>query len=157
MKNCDMIVNLSSLSVPVPEIPGVKLKRAFPGDISKILGFVRENFNEGWVGEAQKAILSTPPSCFIAVRDKKVIGFACYDSSARGFFGPIGVSEDERGKNVGTALLVRTLKAMEEYGYGYAVIGWVSDARSFYQKTVGASDIPGGEPENSVYRNMINI
>lgn len=95
------------------------------------------------------------PKCFIAVEDKKVIGFACYDSSAKGFFGPIGVHPDYRGKNVGQSLLLKTLYAMKEYGYGYAVIGWVGDAEMFYRKTVDAEFIKGGNPENSVYSNMI--
>lgn len=44
---------------------------------------------------------------------------------------------------------------MKEYGYGYAVIGWVGDAEMFYRKTVDAEFIKGGNPENSVYSNMI--
>ena len=44
---------------------------------------------------------------------------------------------------------------MRDAGYGYAVIGWVGDAANFYRKTVGAQFIPGGEPENTVYANMI--
>ena len=58
-------------------------------------------------------------------------------------------------KNVGQSLLLRTLYAMKEYGYGYAVIGWVGDAEMFYRKTVDAEFIKGGNPENSVYSNMI--
>ena len=64
--------------------------------------------------------------------------FACFDSSAKGFFGPIGVLSEYRGKRVGQSLLLKTLYAMKEYGYGYAIIGWVSDAELFYRKTVGA-------------------
>mgnify|MGYP002513549219 CR=1 FL=1 len=93
--------------------------------------------------------------CFIATENGKMLGFACYDSSAKGFFGPIGVAEERRGKNIGQALLVRTLNAMKEYGYGYAIIGGVSEAEQFYRKTVGAEFIQGGNPENSVYSNLI--
>ena len=85
----------------------------------------------------------------------KLVGFACFDSSAKGFFGPIGVRPDRRGENIGQALLIRTLNAMREYGYGYAIIGWVSEAENFYRKTVGAEYIKGGNPENSVYSNLI--
>ena len=46
---------------------------------------------------------------------------------------------------------------MREYGYAYAVIGWVSDAELFYRKTVGAEWIRGGNPENSVYSGMISM
>ena len=87
----------------------------------------------------------------------KMIGFACYESSAKGFFGPLGVSEEARNKKIGKALLIRTLQAMNEYGYAYAVIGWVSDAEQFYRKTVGAEYIKGGSPENSIYSNLISM
>lgn len=51
--------------------------------------------------------------------------------------------------------MIRTLNAMREYGYGYAIIGWVSEAENFYRKTVGAEYIKGGNPENGVYSNLI--
>ena len=78
-------------------------------------------------------------------------------ASAKGFFGPIGVLPSERGKNIGTALMIRTFEAMREYGYGYgyAIIGWVSEAEQFYRKTVNAEYIKNGELENSVYSNLI--
>ena len=63
--------------------------------------------------------------------------------------------EERRKENIGQALLIRTLNAMKEYGYGYAIIGWVSDAEQFYRKTVGAEFIKGGNPENSIYSNLV--
>lgn len=160
-EGCDMIVNLKD----IPKISceeefnnnGIKIKRAFPGDKRRILDFVKENFNEGWIYEAEHAILSDVPKCFIATCDGKVVGFACFDSSAKGFFGPIGVDPSMRGKKIGEALLIRTLNAMKEYGYWYAIIGWVSDAEKFYRKTVGAEFIQNGTPENSVYSNMVQM
>ena len=152
----DMIVGLYNL----PEAPapaGVSLKRAFPGDKRAILDFIEKNFNPGWVGEAEHALGQPTPKCFIATEGGRVLGFACFDASALGFFGPIGVREECRGRGVGQALLLKTLNAMREYGYAYAVIGWVGNAQPFYRKTVGAVPIPGGEPQNSVYRNMINM
>lgn len=152
----DMIVSLYNLP-EMPEVGSVKIKRAFPADKTKILSFIREHFSENWVNEAEQAILQDVPKCFIAVEDGKIIGFSCFDSSAKSFFGPIGVDKSRRGGNIGTALLLRTLFAMREYGYAYAVIGWVTDAAEFYKKTVGATYIPGGNPENSVYSNMIDV
>lgn len=153
-EGCDMIVSLNNL----PEATcaeGVKIKRAFVGDKEEILSFVRTNFSKSWVYEAEHAILEPVPKCFIATYEGKLVGFACFDSSALGFFGPIGVDSSMRGKKIGEALLLRTLNAMKEYGYQYAVIGWVSDAENFYRKTVGAEFIKNGNPENSVYSNMI--
>jgi len=153
---CDMIAGLTHLPARV-DVPGVKLKRAFPTDKDKVLAFIRENFSAGWCGEAEFAMMQAPGKCFIAVEDGKIVGFACYDASAKGFFGPTGVAESVRGRGVGRALLVRTLEAMREYGYGYAIIGWAGDAKPFYRKCVGAELIPGGQPENSVYVNMVDM
>ena len=150
----DMIVNLHDL--PEIETDGrIRIKRAFAGDKETILSFITEYFSKTWAGEAEHALMADTPKCFIATENGKILGFACYDSSAKGFFGPIGVSPERRGEHIGKALLVRTLTAMREYGYGYAIIGWVNDAASFYRETVGAEFIKGGNPENSVYSNMV--
>jgi len=154
MEGCDMIVNLQKL----PEIcisETIKLKRVFPGDKEAVLNFIGEHFSKNWVYEAECAILQSPSKCFIATENGKILGFACYDATAKGFFGPTGVDPARRGEHIGQALLVRTLRAMAEYGYGYAIIGWVSEAEHFYRKTVGAEFIKGGEPENSVYSNLV--
>lgn len=154
MNGCDMIANLTTL--PENQIPqGVSLKRAIACDRSRILAFVRLHFGRQWADEAEYALNREPQSCFIATEADKLIGFACYDATAKGFFGPTGVAGGRRGRGVGRALLIRTLEAMREAGYGYAIIGAVDDAGGFYEKTLGAHFIPGGEPENSVYARMI--
>lgn len=156
MYSGDMLVNLTGIEEK--EAPaGVKIKRAFPGDMGKILDFVAEHFGEGWRGETMFALMQQPPTCYIATVDGRLVGFACYDSSAKDFFGPTGVDKEYRGRGIGEALLRRVLVAMREAGYAYAVIGWVGDAKEFYEKTVGAKYIEGGEPENSVYRNLIKM
>lgn len=148
-----MIVSLYHLPTCETE-ESIKIKRAFICDKKAILEFARE-FSEGWVCEAERAILGN--TCFVAVKEGKIVGFSCYDATAKGFFGPIGVDASQRGKNVGTALLLRTLNAMRETGYAYGIIGWVDGAAEFYRKTVGAEYIKGGTPENSVYSNMISM
>lgn len=150
----DMIVSLYNL----PEIKvngNIKIKRAFVGDKDIILDFVGKYFRKNWVYEVEHSLMEEVSKCFVATEDGKIIGVACYDSSAKGFFGPIGVEPTRRGENIGQALLVRTLSSMKEYGYGYAIIGWVSEAEMFYRKTVGAEFIKGGSPENSVYSNLV--
>ena len=155
MRECDMIANLMQLpGETCPE--GIKIKRVYAGEKNRVLDFVRENFQEMWVNEAEYAISQLPVTCFIAVKDGEILGFSCYDTSAKGFFGPIGVKKDLRSGGVGKALLLRTLHAMRDVGYGYAIIGWVGSAAGFYEKVVNATFIPGGEPENSVYSNMID-
>ena len=157
MQGQDMIVNLKDIAYTASKDENIKIKRAFAGDKEKILQFVRENFSASWAGEAECACLQSPSQCFIATKEGKILGFACYDVSAKGFFGPIGVLEEARGDGVGTCLLTRTLETMRSAGYGYAIIGWVGDAEKFYRKTVGANFIEGGTPENSVYSNMVEM
>jgi len=154
MKGCDMIVNLTKLP-DMKENRRLKIKRAFVGDKAAILAFVEANFQKSWVYEVEHALMAEVSKCFIATENGEIIGFVCYDSSAKGFFGPIGVLEERRKENIGQALLIRTLNAMKEYGYGYAIIGWVSEAEQFYKKTVGAEYIKGGSPENSIYSNLV--
>lgn len=153
----DMIVNLTKL--PQGPVLGedIKIKRAFSGEKSAIVDFVRTNFEETWVGETEHALMQSPGHCFIATQGGKLLGFACYDATAKGFFGPIGILPKAQGKQLGVALLIRTMEAMREAGYGYAVIGWVNNAENFYRKAVDAEYIPNGQPENSVYSNLISM
>lgn len=151
----DMIVNVMDLP-PMPQLPqGVKLKRAMGLDRQRILQFIGDNFSDGWINETETALSCCPSHCVIVVKDEQVIGFACWDATAKGFFGPIGVAENCRGTNVGTALLLRTLAYMRDDGYVYAIIGWVDDAVRFYEKVIGATFIPCGQPWNSIYSQMI--
>ena len=150
VKSCDMIVNLYALPEAKPMPDGVAIERAFAGDMRLILTALRA-LAPNWADEAAVALHQQPPTLFMAYLDGKPVGFACYDATAKGYFGPIGLRKAARGRHVGEALLLRTLEAMREAGYGYAVIGWAGDAAPFYQKTVNARFIEGGEPENTVY------
>ena len=152
---CDMIANLTTMPAMPPLPPGVELKRAQAAEKRAILAFVEQNFSDAWYGEVDVALSSCPSRCILAVKDEQLIGISCWDVAAKGFFGPIGVHESQRGGGVGTALLIRTLEYMRDDGYAYAIIGWVDKAAPFYEKTIGARFIEGGEPQNSVFSNMI--
>lgn len=156
MREGDMIANLTRLPAHI-RVEGVEIKQVYPTDKNRVMDFIRENFSEGWALEAEYAMMQSPRKCFIAVENKQVIGFACYDATAKGFFGPLGVKETERGRRIGQAVTLHTLHAMREFGYGYAIIGWVGGAAEFYRKLCGAQFIDGGEPKNSVYTNMIDM
>jgi len=110
-----------------------------------IVDWVKENFSEVWASETSIAINNVPTSCFVAVQQTKPIGFACYDATALGYFGPTGVLENHRGKGTGKALLLACLLDMKLKGYGYAIIGGAGPVE-FYQKVVGAVEIPGSVP-----------
>lgn len=159
----DMLVKLYAIEYSFnanlpPE--GIEIKKAFIGDKNAILDFVKEFRGGGvaWVYECEYALFNNPITCFIAVQSKKIIGFSCYDATAKGFFGPMGVNESCRRKGVGRELLLRALFSMKESGYAYAVIGWVADnAIDFYKKTVNAIEIEDSPPHGSIYKNSLKF
>ena len=151
----DMLVKLydkkQDMSVCVEE--GVSIKRAMALDKNAIVDFVKSNFGNNWEAECERAIFNSPPSCYIAVKDKKIIGFACYDATALGYLGPVGVLPEERKKGLGKMLLNKCLQSMKEKGYGYAVIGFVGPVE-YYSQHFNAVVIEGSSPEVSVYNNL---
>ncbi|MCL2253452.1 MAG: GNAT family N-acetyltransferase [Lachnospiraceae bacterium] len=137
---------------------GITVKNACIVNKNIILDFVKQNFEDeqSWVNECEYALFNNPISCHIAVKNKEIIGFSCYDATAKGFFGPMGVKENYRKQGVGLELLLRSLLSMKESGYAYAVIGWpVRKAIDFYIKNVNAVIIDDSPPNKSIYKNSI--
>jgi GNAT superfamily N-acetyltransferase len=132
---------------------GIYLRRALAPEKHKIVAWVRKNFEEGWVGETEVAFTREPISCFIAVQEGRIVGFACHDATCRNFFGPTGVEPEARKKGVGTGLLLACLETMRAQGFGYAIIGGVGPT-SYYSKAVGAVVIDGSEP--GIYRGLLD-
>ena len=136
--NYDLLVDLYDLKQTPFTNDKVQIKRVLPPDSDKVIEFILKEFTEEWASEAKSALYRANPNCFIAVRDEKVIGFACYDATAKGFFGPLGVSKDARGLGLGIILVQKTLKAMRDDGYAYAIIGGASvKTQPFYEKACG--------------------
>jgi predicted N-acetyltransferase YhbS len=127
------------------EEQGIVLRRARAFEKHTVAEFARANFSAKWVSEVEVAITRQPVACFIATKDKAILGFSCHDTTMRGFFGPTGVSEAARGTGIGKALLFKSLEALRELGYAYAFIGGVGP-REFYEKACGAIEIPGSDP-----------
>ena len=88
----------------------------------------------------------------VAVKEGKVIGFACHDVTCRNFFGPTGVDPKIRKAGVGKALLLACLEDMKHAGYGYAVIGGVGPVE-YYAKAGGAVLIEGSDV--GIYRGLL--
>jgi GNAT superfamily N-acetyltransferase len=124
---------------------GIDVRRAIAPERHVIVAWVRQQFGEGWASECEVSFARLPISCFRAQRGQDVLGFACYDATAKAFFGPTGVLESERKQGIGTALLLMALQAMVAEGYAYAIIGGVGPAE-FYAKAVGAVPIAGSSP-----------
>ncbi|MHA7130128.1 GNAT family N-acetyltransferase [Algoriphagus namhaensis] len=117
-----------------------------------VKAWVEENFGHYWSSEVEVAFSRQPVSCWLAQRGNDILGFACYEATARNFFGPTGTHESERGKGIGKILLVKSLESLKEMGYGYAIIGGVGP-EEYYKKVVDARTIEGSEI--SIYENLI--
>jgi len=153
----DMLVRLYALPDPAElyrevAASGVTLRRARGFEKHTVAAFGREHFSTKWVSEIEVAFSRQPVACFIATRDGKVLGFACFETTQRGFFGPTGVIESARGIGLGKALLFKALDALRELGYAYAIIGGVGP-REFYAKNCGAIEIPGSDP--GIYADLL--
>jgi len=124
---------------------GIVIRKPIGPEKHRVLLWVADNFGAAWAAEAECALAGLPRTCFVAVKDADIAGFACYDATALGFFGPIGVGESHRQKGTGKALLCACLLDMKLKGYGYAIVGAVKDT-TFFEKAVGAVEIPGSTP-----------
>ena len=153
----DMLVRLYDLPEVSPMLEkllaeGIEIRPAIAPEKFFVVDWVRTTFGAEWASECDVAIANKPSSCLVAISNKTLLGFACYEATCRNFFGPIGVSEDTRKQGIGKTLLLVSLHAMREQGYAYAIIGG-SGPDEFYQKIVDAIPIPGSDP--GIYKDML--
>jgi hypothetical protein len=158
----DMLVplyNLDGVSARIDRVDekGITIRVAMAYERDVILDWIRQSFDKDgscWAGECEVALSRVPASCHIATRDGELLGFACFDATAKGMFGPTGTDEKARDLGVGAALLVASLAAMRDAGYAYAVIGGVgAHVKGFYRKVAAAVEIADSEP--GIYRDRI--
>lgn len=131
---------------------GVDIRKPIGPESHDILNWVSTHFGAGWASETDVAISNRPRTCFVAVKKNAIVGFACYDATALGFFGPIGIEKTHRKKGTGTALMTACLLDMKLKGYGYAIVGAAKDP-AYYEKAVGALQIPDSAP--GIYKNRV--
>lgn len=131
---------------------GIVVRRAIPPERHVVLDWIARHFSLTWQSEAALALSQQPTTIYVAIRGEDLLGFACYDASAKGFFGPTGVDETQRGQGIGEALLIATLKGMREAGYAYGVIGDPGPVE-FYRKRLDVLEIPKSKP--GIYAGML--
>jgi GNAT superfamily N-acetyltransferase len=149
----DLLVNLLQLpTLDDTANQGFLVRRAQPFEITPVRRFVETNFSRAWADEISVGFAHQPISVFVATIERELAGFAAYECTRRGFFGPTGVIPAARAKGIGKALLFASLSALREMGYVYAIIGAAGPVH-FYQKTVGAIVIPGSEP--GIYTDLL--
>lgn len=113
------------------------VRRANQRDWPALETFVRGQFTEVWGHEARLALYRDTPTVFVACRDERVTGFACYGVYRPDWFGPLAVDPESRGEGLGEALLLLCLDDLAAAGVAVAQIGWIGPM-SFYAKTVDA-------------------
>src|SRR5437870_5800570 len=142
----DLLVNLLKLTALEPLADqGVNVRRAQLFEITPVREFIENNFSVAWADEISVGFANKPVTVFIATRNHRVVGFAGYECTRKAFFGPTGVAESERGRGVGTALLIASLWGLRELGYVYGIIGGAGPV-DCYERASGAIVIPDSEP-----------
>lgn len=157
----DLLVKLYELPPIAPalascEAAGVTIRRARAFERTALRRFIKKHFTTTWADEADAGFGTLPTRVHLATMagdgGGRIVGFAAHDCTALGFFGPTGVDETLRGKGIGAALLLASLHAMRESGYGYAIIGGAGPV-GFYEKFCGATVIPDSTP--GLYTDML--
>jgi GNAT superfamily N-acetyltransferase len=171
----DLLVRLYALPPLAPRLDavapaGVTVRRALVSERHVVVAFAEKHGSLGWASECEVAFARRPVGCFVAVEaaapagaapgvvapgggypsaPETLVGFACIEATAPGFFGPQVVRDDRRGRGIGAALLLSALHALAAEGHAYAIVGWASELE-FYRKVAGAVPIAGSEP--GIYR-----
>ena len=96
---------------------GIRIKRCLSPDRTLVMEFAKTLGDMNWYNEVNAAFSNNPVTCYVATFNKKIIGFAAFEATAKNFFGPMGVKEEYRNKGIGKALLLKALHSMEEMGY----------------------------------------
>lgn len=153
----DWLVKLYDLPpAAAPTGDGTAVRKPIGPEHRVLTDWVASEFSPGWASEVQVALANRPLSVFIAVCEASqrpaLLGFACYDATLRGLFGPIGVSATAQRQGLGARLLRACLDDMRAVGYGYAVVG-AAGPGEFFRRSAGAVEIPGSSP--GVYRGML--
>jgi len=152
----DMLIRLhdTALGARPATAAHVALRKPLGTEHDLVVAWVAQHFGAGWASEARAALINRPITLYIATQGEPaaMLGFCAYDATARGFVGPIGVTERARGSGVGAALLWACLHDMRTMGYAYAVAGAVG-APEFFRRVAGATEIEGSTP--GIYRGML--
>jgi hypothetical protein len=113
----------------------ITIRRAVKEDKEKILGLIKNDFPV-WEPEIKIAFQKETNPLHIAVLNDRVIAFSNHscNNTGKAWFGPMGTTEEARGKGLGEILLKRCLKDLQQEGHGQAVIPWVGPIGFYFQK-----------------------
>jgi predicted N-acetyltransferase YhbS len=115
----------------------IEVRRLALADAGAFQRYLRREWHWRWQVEGLRTLENDPVTTHIALRDGEIIGFASYDVSGPGEFGPMGTHRAWRGSGIGATLLRRCLADLRDAGYASADIQWVGPI-GFYARHVGA-------------------
>ncbi|PMN64341.1 GNAT family N-acetyltransferase [Enterovibrio norvegicus] len=130
----------------------ITIRKPIGPEKDTVLSWIEATFSMGWRCEAETAYCHSN-GLYIALKGGRICGFASFDGTAKGYFGPMGVSPEWRGCGVGQSLLCVTLRAMQDAGYGYAVIP--TNSHAYYAQYLELFEIPNSE--KGIYHDMLPI
>ena len=146
----DLLVKLYDLDADASTSPtqesGIVIRRAMAYEKSRVTNWVTSHFGEKWGDECAISFSRQPIACHIALKGNDIIGFSCFESTFKNYFGPMGIHKDYRGRDIGKTLLLNSLLDLRALGYSYAIIGGCTGVEAFYHKTVNAIPIPDSTP-----------
>ena len=87
---------------------GVTIRKPIGPEKHLVESWVGKHFHDFWASEADQALSNRPVTCFIAIQNQALIGFACYDATALSFFRPDrcsgGMSGERHGESFAACL-----------------------------------------------------
>lgn len=149
----DLVVKLYDLPPIPPPADEYAIVRAMSPNRNHIISWTKIHFGDLWASEVAIAFSRTPVTCFLALENDRIVGFSCYETTYKTFFGPTGVLPEHQGKGLGKALLLHALHGLHSLGYPYGIIGDPGPV-DFYVKAVGGIVIP--DNNRGAYRDMLN-
>lgn len=120
---------------------GITVRPARPWERTRLSDFISENFYQTWADETLDAFSKSPITTIIALDGDKIVGFASYNVTAPGYFGPTGVDKAYRGLGIGKAILFEALHGLRQLGYVYGFIGAPGPV-DFYVKNLKCMLLP---------------
>ena len=116
---------------------GVVVRELSHRDEASLRAWLERTWGPNWTFEGLLALRRRVPTGVVAERGGRIVGFAVFDSTRPGWFGPMGVEPGLQGGGLGIELCVRAFEAMARKGYARAEIAWAGP-RCFYARKLGA-------------------
>ena len=119
---------------------GFSFRKAIRQEKDALISWVRENFSPFWAYEVGLGFGGDETSVWLAERGGEILGFAAYSVLEPNWFGPIGVSQEVRGRGNGTILLYKAMNSLRLNGHRLVTVPW-TDLLFFYSQLPGIVSI----------------